>query len=309
MNDEGGRRSAGRFGAQSIAHPAPQDFGSSATATPLRAEPAPLNHRERRIIVMAMMMPVFMGSIDQSILASSLPTIGRVFGDLHDLPWVITSYLIASTALTPLYGKFADIHGRRASLMIALGIYMIGSLISASSTSLWMLIAGRVVQGCGGGGLVTTSQMVLGDIAPPKDRAKYYAYFSVAFTSAGAVGPALGGWICQHWHWSLIFLWKFPFCLIAGVLSWYVLDRLPRFERPHRLDIIGAVLVMASSSAFMLALTLGGVRFAWLSAPVLALIGCAAAAWRRLSCCGCSRQPSRLFRSPCWPIRLPGLPR
>ena len=128
MNDEGGRRSAGRFGAQSIAQPAPQDFGSSATAAPLRAEPAPLNHRERRIIVMAMMMPVFMGSIDQSILASSLPTIGRVFGDLHDLPWVITSYLIASTALTPLYGKFADIHGRRASLMIALGIYMIGSL-------------------------------------------------------------------------------------------------------------------------------------------------------------------------------------
>ena len=81
-----------------------------------------------------------------------------------------------------------------------------------------MLICGRIVQGCGGGGLVTTSQMVFGDIAPPKDRAKYYAYFSVAFTSAGACGPALGGWICQHLHWSLIFLWKFPFCLIAGAL-------------------------------------------------------------------------------------------
>src|SRR5581483_5004802 len=174
MNDEGGRRSAGRFGAQSIAQPAPQDFGSSATAAPLRAEPAPLNHRERRIIVMAMMMPVFMGSIDQSILASSLPTIGRVFGDLHDLPWVITSYLIASTALTPLYGKFADIHGRRASLLIGLGVYMVGSLISASSSTMLMLILGRVVQGCGGGGLVTTAQMVLGDIASPKDRAKYY---------------------------------------------------------------------------------------------------------------------------------------
>jgi len=275
MNDEGGRRSASWFEAQSIAQAAPQDFSLSATAAPLRAEPTPLTHRERRIIVMAMMMPVFMGSIDQSILASSLPTIGRVFGDLHDLPWVITSYLIASTALTPLYGKFADIHGRRASLMIALGIYMTGSLISASATSLWMLIGGRIVQGCGGGGLVTTSQMVLGDIAPPKDRAKYYAYFSVAFTSAGAVGPALGGWICQHLHWSLIFLWKFPFCLIAGALAWNVLRQLPRFDRPHRLDVLGAVLVMASSSAFMLALNLGGVRFPWLSAPVLALIACA----------------------------------
>src|SRR5579863_4818942 len=272
MNDDGGRGRAARFGAQSVARAMPQDFSPAATSTPLHAEPATLNHRERRIIVMAMMMPVFMGSIDQSILASSLPTIGRVFGDLHDLPWVITSYLIASTALTPLYGKFADIHGRRASLMIALGIYMTGSLISASSTSLWMLIVGRVVQGCGGGGLVTTSQMVLGDIAPPKDRAKYYAYFSVAFTSAGAVGPALGGWICQHWHWSLIFLWKFPFCLIAGALAWNVLNRLPRFDRPHRLDVMGAVLVMASSSAFMLALNLGGVRFGWLSGPVLRLI-------------------------------------
>ena len=140
MNDVGGERIAERASAQGIARV--HDFSSAEAATdvPARAEPAPLTHRERRIIVMAMMMPVFMGSIDQSILASALPTIGRVFGDVHDLPWVITSYLIASTALTPLYGKFADIHGRRASLMVALGIYMMGSLISAASTSLVMLI-------------------------------------------------------------------------------------------------------------------------------------------------------------------------
>jgi MFS family permease len=250
-----------------------QDAFTPSAATPAQA--GPLTHQERRLIVMTMMMPVFMGSIDQSILASALPTIGRVFGDVHDLPWVITSYLIAATALTPLYGKFADIHGRRASLLIALGIYMVGSLVSATSTSMLMLICGRIVQGCGGGGLVTTSQMVLGDIAPPRERAKYYAYFSIAFTSAGACGPAVGGWICQHWHWSLIFLWKFPFCLIAGALAWNVLRRLPRYDRPHRLDVIGAVLVMAASSSFMLALNLGGVRFPWISAPVLALVACA----------------------------------
>jgi MFS family permease len=117
--------------------------------------------------------------------------------------------------------------------------------------------------------------MVLGDIAPPKDRAKYYAYFSIAFTSAGACGPAVGGWICQHWHWSLIFLWKFPFCLIAGILAWNVLRRLPRFDRPHRLDIIGAVLIITASSSFMLALTLGGSRFPWISLPIAALFACA----------------------------------
>ncbi len=267
MRVNGSARPAGRYAA-SVAPAAPGRFSP-------REKISALSHGERRIIVMSMMMPVFMGSIDQSILASSLPTIGRVFGNVHDLPWLITSYLIAATALTPLYGKFADIHGRRASLMIALGIYMVGSLVSAASTSMLMLIGGRIIQGCGGGGLVTTSQMVLGDIAPPKDRAKYYAYFSIAFTSAGACGPAVGGWICQHWHWSLIFLWKFPFCLIAGALAWNVLRRLPRYDRPHRLDVLGAVLIMAASSSFMLALNIGGVRFPWLSAPVLALLACA----------------------------------
>jgi MFS family permease len=280
MNDEWRNPGAGPHGPQRVAQAIPSEFAAAAAegfaAATLHAEAEPLTHAERRIIVMTMMMPVFMGSIDQSILASALPTIGRVFGDLHDLPWVVTSYLIAATALTPLYGKYADIHGRRASLMIALGIYMVGSLISATSTSLWMLIGGRIVQGCGGGGLVTTSQMVLGDIAPPKERAKYYAYFSIAFTSAAACGPTVGGWICQHLHWSLIFLWKFPFCFIAGLLAWNVLQRLPRYERPHKLDIVGAMLVMAASSAFMLALNLGGERFAWFSAPIAGLLACAA---------------------------------
>jgi MFS family permease len=244
-----------------------------AAATVRSAEP--LSHRERRIIVTSMMLPVFIGSVDQSILASSLPTIGRALGNVHDLPWLVTGFLIAATALTPLYGKFADIHGRRVTLLIALGVYMTGSLISASSSSMLMLICGRIVQGCGSGGLVTSAQMVLGDIAAPKDRAKYYAYFSVAFTSAGGVGPALGGWICDHLYWWVIFLWNVPLCLIALALSLTVLRRLPRYDRPHRLDVVGALLIMAASSAFMLALNLGGVRFPWLSLPVLGLAACA----------------------------------
>jgi MFS family permease len=239
------------------------------------AEPAPLSHRERRIIVMSMMLPVFIGSVDQSILATALPTIGRDLGNVQALPWLITAFLIAATALTPLYGKFADIHGRRASLLIALGVYMAGSLISASSTGMLMLICGRVVQGCGGGGLTTTATMILGDIAAPKDRARYYAYFSIAFTTAGGCGPALGGWICDHLRWPLIFLWNFPLCVIAVALTLTVLRRLPRYERPHRLDFIGAVLVMAASSSFMLALNLGGVTYPWLSVPTIALFGCA----------------------------------
>jgi MFS family permease len=252
------------------------DISSAATAERSATRAVePLGHRERRVIVTSMMLPVFIGSVDQSILASSLPTIGRALGDVHDLPWLITGFLIAATALTPLYGKFADIHGRRVTMLIALGVYMTGSLISASSSTMLMLICGRIVQGCGSGGLVTSAQMILGDIAAPKDRAKYYAYFSVAFTSAGGLGPALGGWICDHLYWWVIFIWNVPLCLIAVALALTVLRRLPRYDRPHRLDVIGAVLIMAASSSFMLALNLGGVRYPWLSLPVLALAACA----------------------------------
>lgn len=234
-----------------------------------------LTHRQKRLIVCCMMLPVFLGSIDQSILASALPTIGRSLGQVHNLPWLITAFLISSTALTPLYGKFADIHGRRAAMLIGISVYMAGSLICAASPNMLMLICGRVVQGCGAGGLTVTANMVLGDIAPPKDRGRYYMYFSIAFTTAGGLGPALGGWISEHLHWSIIFLWNFPFCVLALLIALTVLRRLPRRERPHRLDIAGALLVMAASSTFMLALNIGGVRYPWPSLPVLGLLGVA----------------------------------
>jgi MFS family permease len=246
-------------------------------AVALRPAAAALSHREISIIVTSMMVPVFLGSVDQSILASSLPTIGAALGDLHDLPWLITAYLIAATALTPLYGKYADIHGRRSALLIALVIYMTGAFISASSQSMLMLICGRLVQGCGGGGLVAISQMILGDVAAPKDRAKYYVYFSVAFTTAGACGPALGGWICDHLLWRVIFIWNFPLSVLALLFTLTVLRRLPRHDRPHQLDILGAVVLMIASSTFMLALNIGGVRYPWLSLPVIGLFACSVA--------------------------------
>ncbi|HTZ02091.1 MAG TPA: MFS transporter [Xanthobacteraceae bacterium] len=279
MNDE--REGAAYLREDAGATAMPAGAGAIAAAAPAAAAatdaaaPKPLTHGEKRLIVMSMMLPVFLGSIDQSILASALPTIGRVFGDVTELPWVITSYLIAATALTPLYGKFADIHGRRAALLIALAIYMTGALISASASSMLMLICGRVVQGLGGGGMITSAQMVLGDMAPPKERAKYYTYFSIAFTTAGACGPALGGWICDHLYWWMIFIWKIPFCLLTIGLAQTILRRLPRYERPHRLDFAGALLVMTASASFMLALNLGGVHYPWLSTPVLTLFGCA----------------------------------
>jgi len=132
------------------------------------ADPLVLSHREKRLIAISMMLPVFLGSVDQSVLASALPTIGRDLGEVHNLPWLITAFLIASTALTPLYGKFADIRGRRAAMLIGLVVYMVGSLLCAASPNMLTLICSRVVQGCGAGGLVVTANMVLGDIAAPR---------------------------------------------------------------------------------------------------------------------------------------------
>ncbi|MBV9969254.1 MAG: MFS transporter [Xanthobacteraceae bacterium] len=245
--------------------------------TPAAASKPPLAHREAQQIVWGILLPVFMGSVDSTILASALPTIGRDLGDVHLLPWLITAYLIASTAVTPLYGKISDIHGRRRTVMAALTIHMVGSLICALSPNLLVLIFGRVVHGLGGGGLTSMGMAVLGDLAAPKDRGRYYSYFSATYTTAGACGPALGGFISDYVHWSAIFWLNVPVGMIALRLTSERLRRLPRHERPHRLDVAGAALIVAASVAFMLGLTLGGSRYPWISPQVLGLAGAALA--------------------------------
>jgi EmrB/QacA subfamily drug resistance transporter len=239
----------------------------------------PLTHKQTRLIVFGVLLPLFMGSLDNTILASALPTIGRDFGEAHNLPWLITAYLLSATASMPLYGKIADIHGRRFTLRLALAIYMVASLICALAPSMLVLILGRALQGIGGGGLSSISVVVLGDVAAPKDRGPYYAYFSMTYTTAGACGPALGGFLAEYLHWSAIFWLNIPLALIALAITSTILRRLPRHERPHRLDVIGAILMMAASVSFMLGLNLAGVRYAWTSPPVLALFACSLLVW------------------------------
>jgi MFS family permease len=234
-----------------------------------------LTHREARLIVLGMLLPVFMGSLDQTILASALPTIGRDLGDAHDLPWLITAYLLASTAVIPLYGKIADIHGRAFALRIAIAVHLAGSLLCALAPSMLVLIMGRGLQGIGGGGLASMGMVVLGDVAAPRERGRYYGYFAVTYTTAGASGPALGGFLADHLQWSAIFWINIPLALAALAVTSTLLRGLPRHERPHRLDVIGAVLIVAASVSFMLGLNLAGVRFPWTSLPSLALFAAA----------------------------------
>jgi MFS family permease len=257
-----------------------------------RREGEALTHRQTLLIVLGVLLPTFMGALDTTILATALPTIGRAFGDVHNLPWLITAYLLASTATIPLYGKIADIHGRRFTLRIAIMTYMAGSLVCALAPNMPVLILGRVLHGLGGGGLSSMGMIVLGDLVSPKERGRYYGYFAATYTTAGGCGPLLGGLIADHLHWSVIFWINIPMGLTALVITTTLLRRLPRYERPHHLDFIGAALIVVASVSFMLVLNVAGVRYAWTSPPVLGLLA-VALIMGSSSCCACFARPNR----------------
>ncbi len=238
-----------------------------------------LTHRETLKIVFGVLLPVFMGAMVQTIVASALPTIGDELGGKSQLSWVVTAYLLTATATVPLFGKISDIHGRRLTLLWALVIFLIGTIACALAPNMLALILARGLQGVGAGGLMSVPVTVLGDIAPPRQRAKYYTYFAAVYISAGALGPALGGFFAQHIHWSMIFWFNLPLGLIALWVTDRLLKKLPRNERPHELDIPGAVLVVLASSSFMFILSAGGSEFAWLSPQILGLAGISAALW------------------------------
>ena len=266
-----------------------------------------LTHRETMLIVLGVLLPVFMGSLDSTILASALPSIGREFGDVHNLPWLITAYLIANTAVTTLYGKISDIHGRRTTLMISISMYMLGSLVCALAPNMFVLILGRVLHGLGGGGLTSTGMVVLGDIAAPKDRGKYYGYFSATYTTAGACGPAFGGFLAEYLHWSVIFWINIPMGIDRAVPGADAAEAAAAPRAAAQARFPRRVLIMSASVAFMLALSMGGVRYPWTSPPILALFAPGAASSAPASCGGCSPRRSRSFRWRSSPARSRGL--
>ena len=251
----------------------------NAPAKPTAIEAGPLTHRQTLWIVAGVLLPVFLGSMDQSVVASALPTIGRSLGNSNYLSWVVAANLMTATAMTPLYGKISDIIGRRQTLLAAITLYLIGSIISGLSVNLPMLILGRALQGVGSGGLTSLPMAILGDVAAPKARARYYTYFSMVYISAGAIGPLYGGFIAEHLHYSIIFWSNLPLGLLALAVTGTLLKRLPRNERPHKLDVLGAGLIVAASASFMFVLNAGGHNFAWGSSEIMVTAVVSAACW------------------------------
>jgi EmrB/QacA subfamily drug resistance transporter len=235
----------------------------------------PLTPREIRTILISLMLAMFLAALDQTIVATALPTIGRQFHDVSNLSWVITAYLLASTAVAPVFGSLSDIYGRRAVIIVALSLFIAGSVLCALAPNMPVLILARGLQGLGGGGILPIVQTVISDIVTPRERGQYQAYYGGVWVAAGFGGPVLGGLFAEHLHWSMIFWINLPLGLLALALMLPKMAKLPVFHRRRKVDWLGGVLLMASAVVFMLVLTWGGNRYLWLSPTIMAMIGAA----------------------------------
>lgn len=245
-------------------------------APPL-APPAPLGKDEVRTIVISLMLTMFLAALDQTIVATALPTIGRQFNDVTSLSWVITAYLLASTAVAPVFGTLSDIYGRRAMLITSLSLFVAGSVLCAVAPNMPVLILARGLQGLGGGGIMPVVQTIISDIVSPRERGQYQAYFSSVWMAGGILGPVIGGVFAEHLHWSMIFWINLPLSAAALALLLPKMKNIPVYHRRRRVDWLGGLLLMASAVVFMLVLTWGGTRYAWLSPTIMAMISASVA--------------------------------
>jgi len=242
------------------------------------AAPAP-TEREKNVIIGGVLLAMLLAALDQTIVAPAMPTIGAALGHAQYLPWIVTGYLLTATAMAPLYGKISDVHGRRPVIHAAILIFLAGSVISALAPNMLTLVVGRAAQGLGGGGLFALSQTVIGDLVPPKERARYAAWISGTWAVASIAGPLLGGAFAEHLHWSLIFWINLPLGLAAMAIINNPLKKLPVTAHKHRIDGWGAMLLVAATALLLLALNWGGSAFSWTSPQILGLLASSAAFW------------------------------
>src|SRR5664279_5197655 len=238
---------------------------------------AALTPCEVRTILMSLMLTMFLAALDQTIIATALPTIGRQFQDVSNLSWVITAYLLASTAVAPVFGTLSDIYGRRAMIIAALSLFIAGSVLCALAPNMTVLILARGLQGLGGGGIMPIVQTVISDVVTPRERGQYQAYFSGVWVAAGIGGPILGGVFAEHLHWSMIFWINVPLGLGALAVLLPKMGKIPTYHRRRKVDWLGGLLLMASAVVFMLVLTWGGNRYLWLSPVIMAMVGASVA--------------------------------
>ncbi len=228
-----------------------------------------------RTVFPGVMVAMFLAAADQTVLASALPAIASALHGVADLSWVVVGYLLAATVAAPVYGHLGDAFGRRRLLLGGLGVFAVASVACALAPTLPALIAARVLQGLGGGGLMTMAQAIIGENIPPRERGRFGGYFAALFAMSSMFGPVMGAYLTEHFGWRSVFVVNVP----LGALAWLLALRIPVTHRPRarrfRPDVGGVVLFAASTALLLFALSSAGHRFAWTSWPLYALLALA----------------------------------